>query len=458
MVRKNPHLPHPFRRPWREFEKEFRVNPNNELFCILCNTTVNCDKRFRVEKHRDGAKHQNFLSLTQYKKPSQTFLPVTKNDFKTKIVEAFIAADIPLFKLQNARIRGLFTDLGQPLPSESACRAHVDNLTQADIERLKQYFNKGKNIFMVFDESNINNTNYVNILMGDTSVPEKTFVVKCSEVATVNKHVVAVMLDDALRKLEIQREKFVLLLSDSASYMTAGTAALKLLYTNLFHVTCTAHLLHNCAEKVRSHFPDVDDLIARIKAATLKNKTRRQLFEHIGSPPQPVVTRWGSWLQAAFFYADYFLEVKSVVNRFEGQGILVVRAKEAVNSSSVMESLMKIKRDYMNLPKIIEKLESTKCTMNEAYTELTTLDMKQDCVAIGAYIKKRLRRNGDLEAIVKMQRVGVSPSLYAELQCCQPTSASVERSFSVLARLLRKDRPFLPSNAEKYLSLHYNKL
>ena len=165
---------------------------------------------------------------------------------------------------------------------------------------------------------------------------------KCSEVTTVNKNVVAVMLDDVLRNLEIQRDKFVLLLSDSASYMTAGTVALKLLYTKLFHVTCTAHLLHNCAEKVRSHFLDVDNLIARIKAATLKNKTRLKLFEHIGSPPLPVVTRWGSWLRVAFFYADNFLEVKSIVNRFEGQGILVVRAKEAANSSSVTESLMQI--------------------------------------------------------------------------------------------------------------------
>ena len=124
----------------------------------------------------------------------------------------------------------------------------------------------------------------------------------------------------------------------------------------------------------------------------------------------------------------------------------------------MMESLMQIKRDYVNLPKLIEKLESTKCTMTEAYTELTTLDWKQDCVAISAYIKKRLSRNADLEAIVKMKRDGISLGLYAELQCCQPTSASVEWSFSMLVKLLCKDRPFLPAKVEKYLCLHYNKL
>ena len=37
-----------------------------------------------------------------------------------------------------------------------------------------------------------------------------------------------------------------------------------------------------------------------------------------------------------------------------------------------------------------------------------------------------------------------------------PTTAAVERSFSLLAKLLAKDRHFLPSNVEKYLCVYYN--
>ena len=66
-------------------------------------------------------------------------------------------------------------------------------------------------------------------------------------------------IDDVLKKLDIQRHNFVLL-SDAARYMTACTAALKLLHPQLFHITCMAHLLHNCAEKVRTHFQQVDNL------------------------------------------------------------------------------------------------------------------------------------------------------------------------------------------------------
>ena len=64
-------------------------------------------------------------------------------------------------------------------------------------------------------------------------------------------------------------------------------------------MTCVAHLLHNCAMKIKSHFEDVDQLIAKVKAVTIKNITRQAKFFSIGYPPQPVPTRWGSWLNAA---------------------------------------------------------------------------------------------------------------------------------------------------------------
>ena len=44
--------------------------------------------------------------------------------------------------------------------------------------------------------------------------------------------------------------------------------------------------------KIKSHFKDVDQLIAKVKAVTIKNKkTRQAKFSAIGYPPQPVPTR-----------------------------------------------------------------------------------------------------------------------------------------------------------------------
>ena len=90
--------------------------------------------------------------------------------------------------------------------------------------------------------------------------------------------------------------------------MIPAGITLKSLYPKLFHVTCEAHLLHICAMKIKSHFEDVDQLIAKVKAITIKNKTRPAKFSAIGYPPQPVPARWESWLNAALYYAKICLK------------------------------------------------------------------------------------------------------------------------------------------------------
>ena len=106
---------------------------------------------------------------------------------------------------------------------------------------------------------------------------------------------------------------------------------------------------------------------------------------------------------------------------------------------------------------MIQKTESSKYTIKEAHADISALDLKEDCVDIGAYIKKRMLKNCDVENIVNLKQEDISPALYAELQCYQPTTAAVERSFSMLGKLLFKDRPFSLENVEKYLCLYYNK-
>ena len=142
----------------------------------------------------------------------------------------------------------------------------MEILAESETERLRQLF-ENKNAFVVIDETELNKAKYVNVLIGDIAVPEKMYLLDCLEVETANQQVIAAKIDDALRKINIPREKFVLLLSDTASYITAATAALKTLYLNLFHVTCVTHMLHNCSEKIRAYYTDVDQLIARTKAA-----------------------------------------------------------------------------------------------------------------------------------------------------------------------------------------------
>ena len=204
-----------------------------------------------------------------------------------------------------------------------------------------------------------------------------------------NSNIIAQAVDDAVRNLGINRSFFCLLLSDPAKYMIAAGITLQSLYPKLFQVTCVAHLLHNGAMKMKSQFEDVDQLIANVKAVTIKTKTRQAKFSAIGYPPQPVPTKWESWLNAALYYAKNLPEVKVIVESFAGSGILVTKTKVSLQNRGLAAQLLKIKDQYECLVERIEKIESAKYTNKEVVQAVQELDFGEDTCSINQYIKKK---------------------------------------------------------------------
>ena len=168
-------------------------------------------------------------------------------------------------------------------------------LSEDELKRIRNAVHD-KQIFVIVDKSILSGTHYLNILVGNFETPHVSYLYDCHPLKCApNSNIIAQALDDAVRNLGINRSFFCLLLSYAAKYMIAAGVTLKSLYPKLFHVTCVAHLLHNCAMKIKSHFEDKDQIIAKVKAVTIKSKTRQAKFSAIGYPPQPVPTRWGSW-------------------------------------------------------------------------------------------------------------------------------------------------------------------
>ena len=75
------------------------------------------------------------------------------------------------------------------------------------------------------------------------------------------------------------------------------------------------------------------------------------------------------------------------------------------------------------------------------------MQFDDDLCAIKDYIKT----NSDLETVIKCTNLTIDPTSYALLQKAQPTSAAVERSFSMLSKSLRKDRNFHFKKIKKYV-------
>ena len=140
--------------------------------------------------------------------------------------------------------------------------------------------------------------------------------------------------------------------------MFSAGKTLKELYPSLMHVTCVAHLLHNCAMRVRAHFKNIDEVRATIKAATIKNKDRKKDFHDAGLPssPDPVITRWATWLRAALYYSENLPAVRTIVNNWTSAGLLVSGAKDAINVEGLVSDLVKINQ-YRTLAANVEFLE-----------------------------------------------------------------------------------------------------
>ena len=127
------------------------------------------------------------------------------------------------------------------------------------------------------------------------------------------------------------------------------------------HVDCVAHLLHNCAMRVGAHFKNINEVITAIKAATIKNKDCKKDFHDAGlpSPPDPVITRWATWLRAALYYSKNLPAVRTIVNNWTSAGLLVSKAKDAINVEDLVPDLVKINQ-YWTLSANVEFLEGTK--------------------------------------------------------------------------------------------------
>ena len=83
--------------------------------------------------------------------------------------------------------------------------------------------------------------------------------------------------------------------------MSLAGETLKDLYPSLIHVNYVTRILHNCAMCMRACFKNIDEVIATIKAATIKNKDHKKNF-HVADLPSlldPVIASWATSLKAA---------------------------------------------------------------------------------------------------------------------------------------------------------------
>ena len=436
-----------------KYKSEFILTDLSTLWCILCGVYINTSKKYNIEKHRITDKHKSkLLDIKNFPKQGAIITNTVKNIHKD-ITNLFISANIPLSKLRNRNVINFFEKYNIKLPSETTARRNVEDIATSKIQKIAEKI-KDKQYFLIIDESQIHQQCYLNCLIGTIENPNISYLIEVLALNThANSQIIQQFIFDIIQKFNLLRNNFYLLISDAASYMVSSTTNLKSLYPNMFHITCISHLIHNCCLKLRGNYKSIDRLISSIKAATVNNKDRYNSFKEIGLPPHPVLTRWGSWLRAALYYSKNFHSVKRIISSWDGPGGKVSSVKDSFARSLLEEDLIEITRCYSGLVKIITDLESKKYTLKDAYDILKEITFENDPCSLKNYIEKRLLKN-DISNIVEDS--DIEPDVRLKLFRCQSTSVDVERSFSIMNKVLCKEKNFRSENIKNYVISYYN--
>ena len=128
------------RQTCQEYPDEFSATPAGDLRCNLCDVLVKYDKKFFVEIHQKSKKHQGKLETKSKCQSKQTFLHFDLVNFKEQVVSSFLAADIPLYKLNHPSLKSLFARMGKVLLSETAARHVLLNWNPKMRNKFKNYF------------------------------------------------------------------------------------------------------------------------------------------------------------------------------------------------------------------------------------------------------------------------------------------------------------------------------
>lgn len=467
-----------------EFPNETFKSDGHELLCVACGQSVSCLQRSLITQHINTSKHKE--NKVRKIKFNQNFITSSssnsKSTFDTDLCRTLIKADIPLTKLKNPTFK-MFLEkyTGQAVPEESTLRKnYVEVIYNETLSKIRDIIGNGPIWVSVDETTDVDGRYIANCIVGKlNSEPSKPIVLSCGELTKCNHQTIARFFNDAMSLLwpqGIHHENVLLFLSDSAPYMVKAGKVLTTFYPKMLHLTCIAHGFHRVAETVRAQFPLVDSLIATIKRVFLKAPSRvlkfKELYPNLCLPPEPIITRWGTWLAAVKYYSNNFEKIKDVISNLDSDNaISIAKAKDIMQNNELKINLAYILANFCFLVEVIKKLETSNLTLVESLeiVENAANTLSEVQGESGVIIKNKLNdvlaKNVGLQNIKTIRNILLNtnenngsmdiefaPSDISNMKYAPLTSVDVERSFSRYKSILRPNRrTFKFENLQMYI-------
>jgi hypothetical protein len=198
------------------------------LFCTACDCSVTFDIRSQVTQHLSSSKH--LRKSTHAKVEKQSFVTDINSDSQTQfyidMCNAFVGANIPLWKLQNSNLRQFLEKYTKKnIPDESTLRKnYVGHCYDAKLSHLREEL-KNQRIWISVDETtDCCNRYVVNVIVGAlrTDRASEPFLLLTTFVENTNSTTVAQTFAEATQLLwpeGVKYDNVLLFVSDGAAYM-----------------------------------------------------------------------------------------------------------------------------------------------------------------------------------------------------------------------------------------------
>lgn len=453
----------PFASEAKKFIEEFTdlKYDGAKIICVVCEIPLMCWTKADCRKHINSARHK-------CKKSGET----PRADFLFDLVFMFMACNLPFKLFDNEAFRYFWTKYvpTMKLPSSRTARRFIPS-ARKKIECAISSELRNKKIWLCIDETtDCQKHSILNVIVRtlDSLKPSSSLLLASKRIQKCTADVITQVVLDTLAHFEIASNQLLMFVTDGAATMLAVGNRLKQQYGNFLHITCKIHMLHLVAEEIRKCYPDVNTLISSTKAVFVKSPQRirefHRLCPNIPEPPQPIITRWATWLQAAFYYRDHFQQVKSVVLQFDPKEAACIKESQAsFQDPQVEKDLHTIHDKYEGLVEAIQQLQNPYLSLLDSLQIVDTVHTQLQGVrdinnSVIVKFDTVLNKNLDFNRLKQLCTISASGGplqQYKELfTYANITSLDVERSFSAYKNIFSPRRTtFAESTVETYLML-----
>ncbi|KAG7161110.1 CGG triplet repeat-binding protein 1-like 11 [Homarus americanus] len=173
-------------------------------------------------------------------------------------------------------------------------------------------------------------------------------------------------------------------------------------------------------------------------------------------PPSPVVTRWGSWIDAATYYGKNFDVIEAVIATFDPEEAQSIQeSKILLETEGIKESLLFIATNFVCISSTITRLEERGLLLSSAISLVNGVLDELKSLQSDAYYGKLsnvLYKNKGFEKLKKVSQImsgdaiideTVQPLTMSDLLCMKHApivSCDVERVFSEYKAMLTDNR------------------